>query len=449
MSREIYRPAGEALGPPQQAKAPIWALAPVVGVLAAVCCLLLGLFIDYLQFLIFGAPRGQLAARLGELPWWGRLSGPIVGGAILCLVLRAGMSMGWGPSPRPFGLQDVIQHRRLRARIGSTTLSLRDAFLSGLITLVSLGSGASAGREEPLGHMGASLGLFCGRVLGLDLPARRMLLGMGLAAAISAALDAPVAGMLLARELALRPLRLSQMGPVAAASVTAWWIVDWQRGGRPVIDAPGIGSAPPEVYIAALAALPVLTLAAYAAALTFARLPILASSAASRINMPVWLLPVAGGALLGIIALAVPEALGIGYETLTLGLGGTYGPWLMVLLAIAKLCAAGVTLAFRWGGGLLAPMLFICAMIGSSLAVPAGMLLGVSAPAALFGMLGMAVGAAVLLDAPLTAGILVLELSGSTEAGAAGLLAAYMACMAVRRFAPAPAHTLSQPISWR
>ncbi len=52
-----------------------------------------------------------------------------------------------------------------------------------------------------------------------------------------------------------------------------------------------------------------------------------------------------------------------------------------------------------------------------------------------FGMIGMAVGIAVLLDAPMTAALLAFELSGSTDVGGASLLAAFVACMAVRRFA--------------
>lgn len=449
MSRAIYRPSGEVLGRPKPGGLYMWALAVVVGVLAAMVFLLIQQMVDYAQFLAFGAPRGRLSSKLVEMPWWGRLIGPIVGGAVICLLLRLGISMGWGPAPRPFGLQDIVQHRRLRGAIRSTTLSLRDAFLSAVIAIVSLGWGGSAGREEPAGHFGASLALLSGRVLGLNLAARRMLLGMGLAAAISAALHAPIAGVFLARELVLKPLRLTQLGPVAVASVTAWGFVNWQMGAKPIIDIPEIGVILPTTHLAALVALPLFIMFAYTATVIWARFPVITASAAARIGMPLWLLPIVGGVFLGVIALAFPQALGIGYEPLAAGLGGNYGAELMPVLAVAKIAAAAVTFSFRWGGGPIAPSLYVGAMVGSSLAVVAGIALGMPAPQAYFGMLGMAVGLAVLLDAPFTAALLAFELSGSTEVGGASLLAAFVASMAVRRFAPAPSEETSQTLRWR
>ncbi len=449
MSRAIYRPSGEVLGRPKPGGLYMWALAIAVGVLAAVVFLAIQQMVDYAQFLAFGAPRGRLSSKLVEMPWWGRLIGPIVGGAVICLLLRLGISIGWGPAPRPFGLQDIVQHRRLRGTIRSTTLSLRDAFLSVVIAIVSLGWGGSTGREEPAGHVGASLALLSGRVLGLNLAARRMLLGMGLAAAISAALHAPIAGVFLARELVLKPLRLAQLGPVVVASVTAWGFVNWQMGGKPVIDIPDVGAILPMTHLAALAALPLFIMFAYTATAIWARFPVMTASAAARVGVPLWLLPIVGGVLLGVIALAFPQALGIGYEPLAAGLGGNYGAELMPVLAVAKIAAATVTFSFRWGGGPIAPTLYVGAMIGSSLAVVAGLALGMPAPQVYFGMIGMAVGVAVLLDAPVTAAVLAFELSGSTEVGGASLLAAYVACMAVRRFAPAPAEETSQTLRWR
>jgi H+/Cl- antiporter ClcA len=88
-------------------------------------------------------------------------------------------------------------------------------------------------------------------------------------------------------------------------------------------------------------------------------------------------------------------------------------------------------------------------MVGSSLAVVAGLALGMPAPQVYMGLVGMAVTAAVLLDAPLTGAILAFELSGSAEVGGASLLAAYVASMAVRRFAPPTAEETSQTLRWR
>ncbi len=449
MSRAIYRPSGEVIGRPKRGGLYMWALAVLVGVLAAMAVVLIQTLVMYAQFLAFGSASGRLSSRLVELPWWSRIIGPIVGGAVICLLLRLGISWGWGPAPRAFGLQDIVQNRRLRGTIRSTTLSLRDAFLSALVSIVSLGWGGSAGREEPAAHLGASLAMLPGRLMGLNLAARRMLLGMGLAAAISAALHAPIAGVFLARELVLRRMRLSQMGPVVVASASAWLFARWVMEGRSVIDIPDVGAILPQVHLATLVALPILAMFAYAATLIWARAPVMVASFAARLRVPLWLLPIIGGAILGIIALAFPQVLGIGYEPLSAGLSGNYTAELMPVLALAKIAAAAITFGFRWGGGPIAPSLYVGAMIGASLGVVAGLVMGIPAPQVYFGVLGMAIALAVLLDAPFTAGILALELSGSPEIGAASLMCCFIACMSVRRLAPPTGEETGQTLRWR
>ena len=449
MSRAIYRPSGEVIGRPKRGGLYMWGLAVLVGILAGMAVILIQTLVIYAQFLAFGSASGRLSSRLVELPWWGRIIGPITGGAVICLLLRLGISWGWGPAPRSFGLQDIVQNRRLRGTIRSTTLSLRDAFLSMVVSIVSLGWGGAAGREEPAAHAGASLAMLPGRLMGLNLAARRMLLGMGLAAAISAALHAPIAGVFLARELVLRRLRLSQLGPVVVASVAAWLFARWIMEGRSVIDIPDVGTILPQVHLAALVALPVLAMFAYASMVIWSRAPVMVAAFAARVRVPLWLLPIVGGAILGVIALAFPQVLGIGYEPLAAGLGGNYTAELMPVLALSKIAAAAVTFGFRWGGGPIAPSLYVGAMIGASLGVVAGLAMGIAAPQVYFGLLGMAVGVAVLLDAPFTAAILAMELSGSPEVGAASLLFCFVACMSIRRLAPPMGEETGQMLRWR
>lgn len=428
----------------------MWALAILVGLTVAFAVVVLRVLIAYAEFLAFQNAAGRLVSRLAEMAWWQRMLGPIVGGAIIAVFLRVGISMGWGPAPRVFGLTDVAQHRRLRGTIRSTSLALRDSFWSAVITVVSLGYGGSAGREETAAHLGASIAMLPGRLLGLDVAARRMLLGMGVAAAIAAVLHAPIAGVFLARELVLRRLRLSALGPVVIASLTAWLVARSQFGGRPVIDISPAGAILPEMHLAAVAAVPFMAIFAWGAVVVWARVPVMTAAAAGRIRVPLWILPFPGGILLGMLALAFPQALGVGYEPLAAGLDGNYSAMLMPVLALAKIAATAITLSFRWGGGPIAPTLYVGAMIGSTLGVVAGTLLGDASGAQVyFGLLGMAIALALLLDAPFTAGVLALELSGSPEIGAASLGGAFLAAMAVRRLAPpAPADT-GPTLRWR
>ena len=449
MSREIVRPSGEVIGRPQRGGLYIWFLAVLVGTLIAIAVASMVGIVAYAQWIAFGAVPGRLASRLVDLPLWSRLIGPLVGGSIIALLLRLGMALGWGPAPRAFGLQDVVQQRRLRGAIRATTLTLRDGFVSILIAIVSLGWGGSAGREEPAAHLGATIAMLHGRLLGLSVASRRMLIGMGVAAAIAAVMHAPIAGVFLARELNQRRQRVSSLGPVAVASVIGWLVSVWLLDGRTLISVPPVGAVPVTVHLAAFVALPVLVGFAYLCSLAWTRAPVFVASTAGRIGLPLWLLPVFGGLLLGVIAMAFPQVLGAGFEPLGAGLSGNYGPGLMPVLAFAKIAAAAVTFGFRWGGGAIAPAMFVGAMAGSSLAVLAGLALGIPAPQAYLGLVGMAVCVAVLLDAPMTAAILVLELSGSAAAGASSLACCYIACMAARRFSPPKAEETGQTLRWR
>jgi chloride channel protein, CIC family len=452
MSNELILPSGEVLPRQRRGGWRMWALAILVGLMAACAVVFMRTLISYGQFIAFGAPRGRLASHLPELAWWRVMLGPIVGGCLIALLLRLGTSWGWGPRPRAFGLSDVVATRRLRGAIRATTLSLRDSFLSALIAVISLGWGASGGRESPSAHIGASLAILPGRLLGLDLPARRMLAAMGVAAAIAAALHAPIAAVFLARELILPRQRLATLGPIALASVSGWLFARDLIGDLPVLDIPAAGAIPPAYYLALIAIAPLLAAFGWWARYIWVRAPELAEDGAARFHIPLWILPAIGGVLIGIVALAFPQVISIGYEPLSAGLGGGYSALLMPVLALAKIAATAISQACRFGGGPIAPALYIGAMMGSAMGAAVGLALGGPASAQVyFGVIGMAIVLAILLDAPVTAGILALELSGSPEIGAAALVSAFLAVLAVRRFTPAAEGDpdTRNPLHWR
>jgi chloride channel protein, CIC family len=450
MSRALVQPTGETLPRPERGGLYLWGLAVLVGLLVAVGVIVFRTLVFYAEFIAYQNAAGRLTSKLQELAPWKRVLGPIVGGSIIAVLLRAGISMGWGPAPRAFGITDVVQHRRLRGTIRSTRLSLRDSLLSALISVVSLGWGGSTGREEPAAHLGASLAMLPGRLLGLDASARRMLIGMGLAAAISAALHAPIAATLLARELVLRRMPLTTLGPVALASVVAWALALTQFGGRPVIEIPDAGLIPIEFHFSAFLVAPILGAFALGAVIIWSRTPDMLASAATQIRLPLWLLPFFGGILLGVIALAFPQTLGIGYEPLSTGLSGIYSAQLMPVLALAKIAACAVTLAFRWGGGPTAPALYVGAMIGSTMGVVVGLMFGDAASGQVyFGVLGMAIAFAALMNAPIAAAALALELSGSPEIGAVSLACCYITTMAIQRWSPPKPDETGMMLRWK
>ena len=79
-----------------------------------------------------------------------------------------------------------------------------------------------------------------------------------------------------------------------------------------------------------------------------------------------WFQPVAGGALVGLIGLFVPQVLGVGYGYVGEALNGKMALDLMLLLVFLKLIAVTTSYASGNAGGIFGPALFIGAMLGGS-----------------------------------------------------------------------------------
>ncbi|MBV8990479.1 MAG: chloride channel protein [Solirubrobacterales bacterium] len=81
---------------------------------------------------------------------------------------------------------------------------------------------------------------------------------------------------------------------------------------------------------------------------------------------PDWFRPAAGGVLLGLLLLAVPELYGVGYPVVGHAVGGQYVLLVLLGLLAAKLLATSLTMWIGGSGGVFAPSLFMGAMLGSA-----------------------------------------------------------------------------------
>jgi CIC family chloride channel protein len=128
---------------------------------------------------------------------------------------------------------------------------------------------------------------------------------------------------------------------------------------------------------------------------------------------PTWLRPATGGLLLGLLLLGLPEMYGVGYPVLQAGVGGHYATWFLVVLLLGKLAAVSLTIAIGGSGGVFAPSLFMGAMLGTAFGAVVGHIIpGVSGPAADYGLVGMGAVFAGAARAPITAVLIIFELTG-------------------------------------
>jgi len=280
---------------------------------------------------------------------------------------------------------------------------------------LSLGSGASLGPEGPSVESGGNIGLWVGSRGGLPPESQKALVAAGVAAGLAAGFKAPIAGVFFAFEgsystIPGRPsIRAVLVAAVASALVTQLCL-----GSDPIFRLPAYEVRSP-------LELPLyLGLGVLASLVSLALVRLLAAGRSAPVQgilkvLPDWLLPCVGGLSVGLMALAFPQVLGVGYDTIEALLGSGGGIALLTLLGLllVKLLATALSSATGFVGGGFAPSLFAGAVLGNlygQVLGDGGLQLPIAEPPA-YAMVGMAAVLAGSARAPLTALLLLFELT--------------------------------------
>ncbi len=388
----------------------LWIVALAVGVGVSVAAIAFRELIGIVQLLWLGDNSENVISAARNVPWYYILLAPIVGGLVVGIMLERLM-----PQRRTLSVADVIEVRALAGR----KLGTRDGLLSAVITAISLGSGASAGREGPVIHLGATLADSTARRSGLPEWSSRTLLGAGVAAAISASFNAPIAGVLFAHEVILGHYALRSFVPIVIGSSGAAVISRLYFGEHAAFDVPAYAVTSYWEFPAFV----LLGLVSACVAVMFQFSLFSADFLARKITMPLWLRPVVGGIAIGAMGIYLPHILGVGYEATDMALWGRLPLMLMLLLILAKTLATAITLASRFGGGIFSPALYLGAMTGGAYGIIAASFFPeLASSESLYAILGMGAVAGAVLGAPLSTTLIVFELTGGYELSIALLL---------------------------
>ncbi|MEE2566944.1 chloride channel protein [Hyphobacterium marinum] len=404
----------------------LWILGLLIGVAAGYAVLGFILAIEAISYLTFGAHREQLASGVAALPAWHILLVPVGGGVVVGALLWLGKLRGWLPETRSHAVADVIEARAVRAG----QIDIRTGLLSAVISAVTLGAGGSAGREGPAVHLGGALASIVAQGLGLPARAARIILACGAAAAVAASFNAPIAGAVFALEVVLGHYALRSIAPVAISSVMGALVARLSFGASPAFSVPPVAAASLWDFIGVV----LLGFAAAGVAILFMRLTLAApariAKIAERVRLPLWALPPFGGLLVGTIALAFPEVLGVGYETTADALAGGYALQALIVLLVLKILATVITLGFRFGGGVFSPSLYLGAVLGAAFGGVAGMAMGAETGGTTFyALVGMGAVSGAVLGAPISTTLIVFELTASYEASLGVLIAVSLATL--------------------
>ena len=274
---------------------------------------------------------------------------------------------------------------------------------------LSIGAGASVGPEDPSVQIGANLGSLAGQKLRFSDDWVRTLVAAGVAAGISAAFNAPIAGVFFALEIVLGEIGGGALGVIVLASVISAVFTQSVSGSQPAFRVPAYafhsaGELPLYVGLGILAGL---VAAWYVGALYFAK------DLFGRWHTPGWLKTTAAGLAVGIVGIWLPQIFGVGYATIDAIFNGPQmAVSLLAVLLVAKLAMTAVSIGGGFPGGVFAPSLFLGATLGDAYgAVAQGMFPRLLIAPQAYAMVGMAAVLAAAVHAPLTAIILLFEMT--------------------------------------
>ncbi len=315
-------------------------------------------------------------------------------------------------------------------------LPARPALARTSASAITLGSGGSAGSEGPVAVLGSAIGSFIGRAFQSSTTRVQVLVAAGAAAGISAAFNAPLAGAFFAIEEILGSFAVASFPPIVVSSVIAAVISRAAFGNHPAFPIPqqyGYALAR-EVFLF----YPLLGVAAGLASALYVRLYFLADDLARRLPVPRAALPWLGGAVTGVLVfLSHGLLVGYGHLAVHLEVFGRMAWYALLLLAVGKMVATGVTLNFGGSGGVFTPSLYVGAATGGAFGAALAALfprLGLHPEAyALVGMGALVAGAT---DAPVTGILIVFEMTNDYAIVLPLMLATVICYVVARRLEP-------------
>lgn len=373
------------------------ALAVVVGLTSAAGVWLFKRMIDLVHQLAFE----QIGGALQPLGGWVVLLLPISGGLIVGLLLH--FLVG---EERYHGVAGIMEAVALvGGRLRYSRVPAKAAAAA-----ISIGSGASVGPEDPSVQIGANLGSMFSQMLHLSDERMRALVAAGAASGVAAAFNAPIAGVFFALEIILGEISGSALGVVVLASVISSVFTQAVAGAEPAFHVPAyaFNSAWELPLYLALGLLSGPISALYIrllyAAQDFFHL---------RVKIQRWLKPAFAGLMVGLVGIFLPQVFGIGYDTIGKILNGeNLGIVLLLGVMAAKLVLTPASIAGGFPGGVFAPSLVIGATLGGAFGQAVSQLFPqLNIIPAAFAMVGMAAVLAGAVHAPLTAILLLFEMT--------------------------------------
>jgi len=379
----------------------LFVMATALGVVVSLTAIAFIECVSWLNNILLIAPHARVQV-LVQQPWLliaATLLVPTLGGLLVGLMLQK-----ISPSKRPLGPPDAVWAVQLRQPLPS----FRAGVVSTVAAIVSLGCGASVGQYGPMVYLGSMAGNQLAR-LKLQIPnLASVAMACGVAAAIATAFNAPIAGLIFAHEVILRHYSLQAFAPTTVASVTGYFMANvvFERPPLFLVEFAGVTHGYEFMLFALMGVI------CGFLAVGFMKLILRAPKVAQATGLPPMFRPAAAGFVLGLVALGLPDVLGIGQEVLRFAtIEGAFAHWELALLVVAKILVTAMCVGFGFAGGVFSPSLLIGILFGALFWMVLNFFGVPNSGIAVYAICGMMALTSPVIGAPLTTILIVFELT--------------------------------------
>lgn len=378
-------------------------LSAIVGVGGAIGAIIFH-FLIYLSGLWFfgSSTDSQFVNLIEHLPIWYRILVPAVGGLLVGLIFHYSKIH----EAEGEGVPEVME--ALAVRQGKIRPWV--APIKTIASAITIGSGGSAGREGPIIQIGSAIGSSVGQWLNLDTKQTSVLLAAGAAAGIAGTFGTPIAGVLFSAEILFKKLSVFNYFQLLLAAIIGSSLTKFLIGHSGLeFSIPSVSLIQPAEILTYL----LLGVAAGVTAALFGSSLKFSAKVFKKVALHPVLKPAVGGLMIGLIAILIPYIHEPAAYPLMANIldASTFSIYFLVTLLFVKIVSTSITLGSGGSGGIFAPSLLIGILLGSVFGTLLQQILTLDISVYVYALVGMAAVFAAAAHAPITAVVILFEIT--------------------------------------
>lgn len=297
--------------------------------------------------------------------------------------------------------------KMVMARMGNIT-RVRTIVVKFLAGVAGIGTGLSLGREGPSVQLGAGAGALVGKIFKMKGTDQGKLIAAGAGSAIGATFNAPIAGTIFVLEELVNKFSASLLFPVLVATVTASSVARHFLGNNPSFTIPYITH---DLSFEGISVCIILGIVAGFLGVAFAKIIYKNNEFFEKMDkFPNWLKPAIAGFGIGVIGIFIPYVLGSGNLSVDLLLQHKLALSVVVLVFAVKFFVTPFCFGSGAAGGIFLPMLMLGSFLGYIVASIFNMF-GFHVDVVVMAMIGMGAFLASVARTPITAVVMVFEMT--------------------------------------